>query len=408
MTATQYIRAFVRFWWIIGFCAIVGVVLPIVVVSHTPRNYVSSINVLVTGTPTTQASAADASLATTLAVQRVPTYSDIARSPVLAERVLMDLDTDISAAQLSERTTAVVQANSTVLKISIKDTQADRARLLASRAAKEMVAIIDRLEREQAQSSAILEAKVVGDASAPAVSTPAWRNPSLGGAAGLLVGLALAVGISRLDPRLRDPDIVAGQVGAPVLGLVPRSRRSRRPRNHPDRSRYDDAVQEVRTGIFFLRKDTDRCLTVAITSPSPVAGASRITGSIAEALAATGARVLVVEADFAGTDVTGNSLQHDQASGVDFVPAVSASGPGTDLLHGKGFASLLEEASERYDYVLVNAPATSVGTDASAVAARCRVTVLVMQSDTRERQLREGLRHLRGVHAEVGGVVLLT
>lgn len=408
MTTTQYFRTFARSWWVIGLCVIVGAVLPIMV-SATAENYVSSVNVLVTGTPATQPTAADASLATSLALQRVATYNDIANSPALAEEVLKDLDADISSAQLTKRTTAVVQANSTVLRISVEDTDADRAQLLASRAGETMVAIIDGLEKGQAQATTMLEAKVVGEASTPVASGPAaWRrNPFLGGAAGLLVGLALAVTISRLDPRLRDPDIVADQVGAPVLGLVPVSRRSGRVQNS-DRTSYDDAVREVRTGIFFLRKDTDTCLTVAITSPSPVAGASRITSSVGESLAATGARVLVVEADLAGTDITENTLRHDEASGVDVVPAVSASGPGTDLLHARGFATLLNDASERYDYVLVNAPATSPGTDAAAVAARCDVTVLIVENDTREKHLREGLRLLRGVDANVRGVVLLT
>lgn len=409
MTTTQYLRAFARSWWLIGLCVVVGTVLPMLVTS-TAKKYVSSTSVVVTGTPGTQGAASDAYQVTLLAQQRMSTYEDVASSPQLAQVMLEDYDTDLTATQLTDRITAVVQGSSTVLRITVEDTEANRAQLLAGRAGDAMVDIIDRLEKVQGQSSILLKAKVLAQASAPSVSgTTAWRNPSLGGATGLLVGLALAVAISRLNPRLRDPDTVADLVGAPVLGLLPMARSKGRLTKRRHRSRHDEAVREIRTGIFFLRKDTDGCLTVAIISATQVPGLARITRSVAEALVDTGARVLVVEVELdAPDDVSARIAQHDEAAGFDVVRAGTASAPGIDVFGPQGFAALLGDATEHYDYVLVTAPAKASGTDAAAVAARCSATVLVVRTGTRETQLRDALRHLKGVDASVRGVVLLT
>ena len=40
MTATQYLRAFVRFWWLIGLCTVAGILvsIPLVMLSSSSAN----------------------------------------------------------------------------------------------------------------------------------------------------------------------------------------------------------------------------------------------------------------------------------------------------------------------------------------------------------------------------------
>ena len=106
-----------------------------------------------------------------------------------------------------------------------------------------------------------------------------------------------------------------------------------------------------------------------------------IGGALAAALVDTGARVLLVEADLHapreasvfdqyGDDAVGLTnylggasteeavIRHDAASGVDLVSAGFALADPADLLHSQAFAALMENAARRYDFVLVNAPAT--------------------------------------------------
>jgi receptor protein-tyrosine kinase len=283
--------------------------------------------------------------------------------------------------------------------------------------------LIGQYEATKAQPVQLLKARIAPGSAEPTftVATTGERKPWLTGAAGLLVGLALAVALARINPRLRDPQSVTDLVGVPVLGVLPTGSGGRG---------HEQGTDDVRTGIFFLRKDGDTCLTVAITSPEPVDALSKLSGDVAAALAHTGSRVLLVQVQLlydararqlahGGEDVPGLAAYLGGTHSLDTVVEVDESGgfdvvrPGAglprdaDLLHSHAFDTLLAQAVERYDFVLVAAPPTSRGTAAAAVAARCGATVLVLDGRTRAGQLTESIRQLRRVDAKVRGLVLL-
>jgi capsular exopolysaccharide synthesis family protein len=325
-----------------------------------------------------------------------------------------------------------------VMRISVTDTDAHRAQLLASRAGTAAVHIIEDLEKVKGRDFALLRARVVTDATTPVevpgeAAAPGWRNPALGAAGGLLLGMALAVALSRLDPRVGDAEAVEELLGIPVLGVLPGSG-SRTPRwaPRPRTEGWEDSVRRLRTNIFFHHPGPERCLTLALTAPHRVGELPRIGGAVAAALADTGGNVLLVEADLdeppdarvfdqyadsssglsaylAGESTEEEAVQHDHASGLDVVAAGDPPGNGADLLHSQAFATLMENAAKRYDFVMVNTPAMSVGTDAAAVAARCdRALLVAVLGRTREAQLLDAREQLLRVDASLLGVVLLS
>jgi succinoglycan biosynthesis transport protein ExoP len=439
VTTTQYLRVFARFWPIVALCALVGVVVPALgAVGSAPTKYVSTTSVLVSGTAATQSGAADASQTTILAQERMATYAGVADGPTLAEDVLDGHHTHLSLAQLQRRIDVVVPQGSSVMRISVTDTDAHRAQLLASRAGTAAVHIIEDLEKVKGRDFALLHARVVVDATTPTevpreAAAPGWRNPALGAAAGLLLGMALAVALSRLDPRVGDAEAVEELLEIPVLGVLP-GPGSRAPRwgTRPRTQGWDDSVRRLRTNIFFHHPGPERCLTLALTAPHPVGVLPRIGGAVSAALAGTGDRVLLVEADLdepsdarvfdqyvdsslglsaylAGLSTEDEVIRHDDASGIDVVAAGDPPVNPADLLHSQAFATLMENAAKRYDFVLVNTPAMSVGTDAVAVAARCDGALLVVvRGRTREAQLLDAREQLRRVDAPLLGAVLIS
>lgn len=435
MTPTQYLRASARFWWLVVACAVAGIAVPVIVQSSTQPTYSSTVTVLVAGTASSQTGAADAYQSTILAQQRMATYADVASGPTLARDILSEVDTELSSRQLESQIEVVVPPSSSVVRISVEDTDRDRDQLLASAAGRAMVGIVTDLETVRGRSFSLLRARVVADANTPALvsAPPAWRNPALGGAGGLVLGLALAAALSRLDPRVADDESVQAALGAPVMGVLPR----------PDRRRlgwggrgpttaWDAAVRELRTSIFFRHPGPDHCLTVAFTSPRPDDNVRTIVGATATALVDAGAKVLLVDADLRqphptpllgytgddepglaahliGASVEGDLVLHDPQSGVDVLPAGTPMPNPAGLLHSEAFATLLQDAAERFDFVLVTTPATSVGTDAVAVAARCDVSlVTVVRHRTRWTHLTRTRRQLERVEADIVGAVLLT
>ena len=215
-----------------------------------------------------------------------------------------------------------------------------------------------------------------------------------------------------------------------MLGRLPMEARSAPRLASASRKPWGDAVRELRTILFFRHPRGDGCLTVAITSPRRIDDTSKIGADLATALTETGARVLLVEADL---DASGASplidqpvgesglvsylvgesseegvIWRDETSGVDVIPAGSTADQAGELLHARAFATLLADVAQRYDFVLVTAPATSQGTDALAVAARCDGTVLMVPAKTRREQLRAARVLLERVDARILGSVRLT
>jgi capsular exopolysaccharide synthesis family protein len=435
VTTTQYVRVFRRFWRLIAVCAAVGLVVAVLVGALTSTTYTSSTGILVSSIVKNNTSASEAYSSTLLAQERMATYAVLAQGPTLAKEILDDSDIDLSESEVEDRLDVVVPASSTAMTIVVRDTDAHRAQQLASEAGDAMVKIIDRYEAARGPGRALLEARVTATAgkATSASSPPFWRNPLLGLMAGLIVGLGIAVAVARLDPRLRDESEAADELEAPVLGVLPMQRRRL---DHtpwsPDRT-WEEAVRELRTNLYFRHPGGGTCLTFALTSPHPVDQLPTISDALAAALVDTGSRVLVIEADLhepheevvfdqyvdaqpsgltsylEGTSTEEDVIRHDADSGVDVLPSGVAPPHAADLLHSQALATLLENVAQRYDFVLVSAPATTEGTGAAAVAARCDgVLLAVVLGRTRDGQLREAMTQMLRVNVPLLGGVLIS
>jgi capsular exopolysaccharide synthesis family protein len=157
----------------------------------------------------------------------------------------------------------------------------------------------------------------------------------------------------------------------------------------------------------------------------------QLSSAVASALADTGAQVLLVEGDLldprlaallaldpagAGlTDYLGGGATIDDvtrkhaASGVDVIVGGTPPANPADLLHSPALGQLVEDAAHRYDFVLVTAPPTTVGTDAAAVAARCDgVLLTVLRGRTTEPEVVAARTQLERVHTPVLGAVLVS
>jgi succinoglycan biosynthesis transport protein ExoP len=434
VTPIQYLRAFRRSWWLIALCAVAGTALSLLLNASSTPTYTSTATVLLSSVRTSATTIAEASQGDVLAQQRVASYADIARGPALAKDLVDELHLDLTPSELRDQIDVVVPNATTVLRISVDDVDPEQAQLIASRAATSIVTVIDDLEKKRGQGNPLLRASVAAEAQVPSAATapPAWRNPALGAAAGVAVGLWLAVVRSRLDRRIRDESAARETLGVPLLGVLPVSRSSAAIGRGRGDARWDEAIRELRTSIYFLHPGADQCLTLAIASPHPIDQLARIAGEVAAALVDTGARVLLVDTDLhaprqtpllgpdagkgpglgdylTATSTEEDAIHHDAASGVDVLPSGTTPPNPADLLHSEAFAILVKAAAQRYDFVLVTTAATSLGTDAAAVAARCDGTLVAMvRRDTSRRQVRSALGQLERVDAPVLGGVFLS
>ena len=151
--------------------------------------------------------------------------------------------------------------------------------------------------------------------------------------------------------------------------------------------------------------------TVMLTSPHRKAGVSFICSNIAVELALQGEKVLLVDGR-ALLSVRLSPLQSvnllcRRIGPLDLwvlaMEDVNGRSTSTETLTSSAVSAQIRELEKFYTYVLIDAPALSVGVDANILAASVYGTLLVARADhTRDEELRKACRTLRAV----GGLVL--
>jgi capsular exopolysaccharide synthesis family protein len=220
----------------------------------------------------------------------------------------------------------------------------------------------------------------------------------LAGILGLLGGVAVALGLERLDPRLWKRDVVERALRAPVLAEIPPFPRAPRGTIVTDirpRSFAADAFRLLSTGVRHAlaarraepsadgdgdprRADSDgEGRVVLVTSAGPTEGKTTVVANLAVALSELGKRVIVLSCDFrrpvvhryfrvpndwglADVLASPNGVGLDRAlrwthlDNVRLVPSGPPPERPGELLGSERMRDTLREARERADYVLLD------------------------------------------------------
>ena len=210
----------------------------------------------------------------------------------------------------------------------------------------------------------------------------------------------------------------------------------------PERRRRDDATQDLvtvhdpsgvaseayrmlRTNLFYALIDSPPKIIV-LTSANLGEGKSTTTANLGVTLAQAGKTVLALDCDLRGPrlhrifDVSNSRGLVDILAAGDKIEEVwleptprlklICAGPTppnpAELLSSRRLADFLAEMRRRFDYVLLDTPPVG-DSDSAVLAANGDGVLLVLDSQsTRKGPLREALRTLRGVGANVLGTVL--
>lgn len=248
-------------------------------------------------------------------------------------------------------------------------------------------------------------------------------------AIGLMAGLGAALLLDWMDHRIRSATEVENLLGLPILGAVPHMLGKRSPIERGQeihlypKSEVAESYRTIRTGIRFGITDASS-KTLLVTSPSPGDGKTTVASNLAIAIAQTGKRVLLVDADcrrpmvqriyslkediglssvLAGESELAASIQHSSTDNLDILPCGPLPPNPAEMLNSEAFTSLLRELAGQYDQVVVDSPPVAPVTDARILAAACDATVLVIRAEKTSRRVAE---HARDALASVGAVLL--
>lgn len=210
---------------------------------------------------------------------------------------------------------------------------------------------------------------------------------------GFLVGSGLVVGIDVSDSSMRSVDQVEKISRLPMLAVIPESKRKDLDKESvltTDPASYEaEAFRSLRTALSFLAPEKER-KTVLFTSANPAEGKSYCSLNYAVALAHTGLRTLLIDADLRRPNLckvvlgdakargltdclTGRASIVDccKPSGIDnlfILPAGERASRPAELLASCDFAALLNEATLHFDRIVLDSAPVNAVSDTQLIA----------------------------------------
>lgn len=373
----------------------------------------------------------DRTEASDYAVQRITTYADLATSPLVLDPVIEALDLHTDADSLASVLTVQIPEDSLLLTISAEDTDPEQAARIANLVAASLRTEVSGLESVSGPSPIHLTTV------APALPPEHPARPDLPLLLGLALLAAVAAGIAvalvrgTFDDRVRDPKDLAALTERPQLASIPEARSGEPPFLPLDdvapQGRRAEALRGLRTTLRHLGLGTE-LRTLLVTSAVHGEGATSIALDLASTLAREGHRTLLIDADLRGTwtdhglglghrDGLSTALRGGSAWTTLVQPtaleglSVLAGGPRPQnpgaLLDSFRMTTLLRDAADRYDIVLIDAPPVLALSDSTTLAQQVSGTLLVAGSGrVRSVQLSLALRKLQLVDADALGIVL--
>lgn len=250
-------------------------------------------------------------------------------------------------------------------------------------------------------------------------------------AAGLVLGLAAAFVMDRLDTRVRSAADLQASLGVRSLGSIPVfPERHRHPSTalvtvHAPSGPEADAFRRLRTSVLLAVRESG-ARTVAITSSVADEGKTTVAANLAVAMAQGGRRVLLVSADLRRggidelfelpatpglTDVLqGHATLDEVERKVGDLTVISRGSPvdnPTDLLGSETTADAVVALAHGFDLVIFDTPPVLAVADVLVLAPRVDTTLLVVSlSQASTAQVAEATTELTLAGATVLGAAL--
>ncbi|MCE9616617.1 MAG: polysaccharide biosynthesis tyrosine autokinase [Lentisphaerae bacterium] len=381
-----------------------------------------------------------------------------------------------------------------VLSLSKESFESTRLRNEVARYQRLFDSLVERMGQVDISSGLVrTNVQIIEQASVPARPAGPGRMQAvlLAICLGLFFGVGLAFLFENLDDSIRTPEDLKERLDVPLLGLVPvlqppgeaadpatgapakdlfspretlgrlatlakrfGQRFSREqfalPVGEPDeatnaRRAYSatlmltepnsspaESYRAIRANLFYSRP-ADTVRTLCVTSSRPQEGKTTTTCNLAIAIAQTGKKVLLIDADLhrpqigralglastagltsvlVGETQWRDSIQKININGatadmLDIMTAGPSSPSPSELLGSTKMRTFLEEVRPHYDWVLIDTPPVLFVSDTAALGVHCDGVLLVVKSgDSSRAMITRAVESLAAVHIKLLGAIL--
>ena len=262
-------------------------------------------------------------------------------------------------------------------------------------------------------------------------------NLALAVLVGAMGGIGLAFVQEHLDASIKTPDDVDRYLRVPTLGALPQLRTKRvngkLTELSPELVVAEDpkamgaeAMRTLRASLF-LSTASGPPQRIMVTSARPEEGKTCVTTNLAIVLSQMGRKGVIVDCDFRrprihrvfGFELTPGATNYLAGSsdlpslirttpyGVDVVTGGPVPPNPVELIDSAPMASLLEELSRRYDFVLLDAPPSLGFADVPMLARQTGGVLFVVRAgETPRKAAANATEYLQRMRAKMLGVVL--
>ncbi|MES2987774.1 MAG: polysaccharide biosynthesis tyrosine autokinase [Pseudomonadota bacterium] len=283
------------------------------------------------------------------------------------------------------------------------------------------------VELQTADARIVTEAQIPSGASFPKFGMSMAAAMALG----LLVGLALAAILERLDNTIRSAELVERMGGGAALSFIPVSKGAfRRPEDvvidRPD-AMVPEALRTLRSALTL--SDVDNPPKVIMLSSSvPGEGKTFTSLGLARVSAQSGARTILVDADMrhprvhkalgcknehglvqvlSGQISLDEALYLDEATGLYVLTAGHGAANPPDMLRSEHMAQLVAQLRARYDFVVFDCPPFAPLTDSQVISRLVDKMLLVVRwGSTPVPVVQNTIKQIQRVGAPLVGSVL--
>jgi capsular exopolysaccharide synthesis family protein len=336
---------------------------------------------------------------------------------------IQNLEKDVKEWDAKTLTISHKMAEYQRLKANAQRIQALYDRLLAT------MQTLDVNKEISPESVIIMEKASAASQDRPALS----KKLLLGGLVGAACAVLLLLFLDRLDDRMNSFTELQDLFDETVLGQIPREKAKsvggQSGLTQPDDTRHAfvEAYRNLRSSLLFMNEAGERPRTLLITSSVPSEGKSLTSSNLAIAIANTGSRVLLVDADlrkgvlhtrFGVSPEPG--LSEGLIQGLNWAEAVRPTKiPNLSILPRGGYTQnsselfvtevarkFLSETSAAYDYVILDTAPVMAADDVTSLAPHLDGVLFVLRAEhTSARVARAALELLYQRNVRVLGLV---
>lgn len=429
MELADYLTVLRRYWLSIVAVTVIGVLAAAGATLLMTRMYTASTSVFLT--VQSGNTAGELQQGSTYAENQVKSFAQVVTAPVVLDPVIMQLSLATDSTKLAEQVTASVPTGTAIIEIEVVGASPELTAKIADAIGKQLIQVVGELSPTGIDNAQSVKATMIAPPIVPVSPTSprVTLNLALGGLLGLLAGFAQAVVRRRLDTTVADESDIADVTDRSVVGVIAFDADAG---EHPlvftndSQSPRAEAYRRLRTNLQFLSVRT-RNRSFVVTSS--IAGEGKTTSAInlAFALADTGERVLLMDADLRRPKVA-TYLSLEGAAGLttlligraqladlvqpvserlDVLPAGQVPPNPAELLGSDEMANVLALALHDYSYVIIDCAPTLAVTDSALLAQIAGGTLVVVGSEAVHKpELAASLEALESVDSHIMGLVL--